>query len=103
MVATLHYDDPYSQSCGMDDLSGAILELLENFYNESEEEPVNVYDMVTTEVEKPLFEIIMKHTNHNQSEATQILGLNRGTFRDKLKKYGMLPSKSSDDSSVTSG
>src|SRR5690625_122571 len=48
------------------------------------------YDMVMTEVEAPLLEIVLKYTRHNQTKAAQVLGLNRGTLRKKLKQYGLL-------------
>jgi Fis family transcriptional regulator len=41
-------------------------------------------------VEAPLLETVMQHTRSNQSKASAMLGLNRGTLRKKLKKYGML-------------
>jgi len=46
--------------------------------------------MVISEVEIPLFEAVMKHTGNNQSKASVMLGLNRGTLRTKLKGYGLL-------------
>jgi len=55
--------------------------------------PLNVYDMVLGEVEKPLLEVVMKHTKGNQSNAAKALGLSRGTLRKKLKIYGMLLKK----------
>jgi len=48
------------------------------------------YQMVLTEVEAPLLEEIMRYTRNNQTKASQMLGLNRGTLRKKLKQYGML-------------
>lgn len=50
----------------------------------------DVYDMVMSEVETPLLEVVMKYTRHNQTKAAQVLGLNRGTLRKKLKQYGLL-------------
>jgi Fis family transcriptional regulator len=32
----------------------------------------------------------MKYCNGNQSEASKMLGLNRGTLRTKLKEYDLL-------------
>ena len=46
------------------------LALLEN------QDPTNLYREVVDEVERPLLEIIMKHTRGNQSKAAQCLGLN---------------------------
>ena len=39
------------------------------------------------EVEKPLFRAVLIYTKGNQSEAAEILGINRGTLRKKLKTY----------------
>ncbi|MEY4590847.1 MAG: hypothetical protein RL497_2923 [Pseudomonadota bacterium] len=50
----------------------------------------NVYEMVLSEVETPLLEVVMKYTRHNQTRAAEVLGLNRGTLRKKLKQYGLL-------------
>jgi len=47
----------------------------------------DLYQLVLSEVEKPLFETVMEHTNNNQSKAAAILGINRGTLRKKLKQY----------------
>jgi Fis family transcriptional regulator len=37
-----------------------------------------------------LLETVMKYTRDNQTKASTVLGLNRGTLRKKLKQYGML-------------
>ena len=49
-----------------------------------------VYQMVLAEVEAPLLEEIMAYTRNNQTKASRMLGLNRGTLRKKLKQYGLL-------------
>ncbi len=49
----------------------------------------NLYDMLLAEVEAPLFKATLDHTNGNQSRAAEILGLNRGTLRKKLKTYDL--------------
>ncbi|MGS2722776.1 DNA-binding transcriptional regulator Fis [Porticoccus sp. GXU_MW_L64] len=49
-----------------------------------------LYDLVISEVEQPLLETVMAYTRNNQSKAAQILGLNRGTLRKKLKQHDLL-------------
>lgn len=64
---------------------------LENYFSQLDSEDVmNVYEMVLNEVEAPLFEAVMKYTRKNQTKASVMLGLNRGTLRKKLKQYDML-------------
>ncbi len=50
----------------------------------------DVYQLVLSEVEAPLMEEVMKYTRDNQTKASTLLGLNRGTLRKKLKQYGLL-------------
>jgi Fis family transcriptional regulator len=50
----------------------------------------DVYQMVLSEVEAPLLEAVLKYTRNNQTRTAQVLGLNRGTLRKKLKQYGLL-------------
>lgn len=49
--------------------------------------PKNVYRMVMDEVERPLFESVMRHCGGNQSRAAEVLGISRGTLRKKLGLY----------------
>lgn len=49
--------------------------------------PNNLYEMVLGEVEAPLLQVVLKHTQGNQSQAAALLGMNRGTLRKKLKQY----------------
>ncbi|MAM87149.1 DNA-binding transcriptional regulator Fis [Allohahella sp. A8] len=50
----------------------------------------DIYNMVLSEVEAPLMEQTLRFTRNNQTRAAEILGLNRGTLRKKLKQYGLL-------------
>ncbi len=51
--------------------------------------PGQLYDLVMREVEEPLFKAVLEYTEGNQSRAADILGMNRGTLRKKLKTYGL--------------
>ena len=53
--------------------------------------PGDLYQLVLGEVEKPLFKAVLDYTNGNQSEAAEILGINRGTLRKKLRIYNLTP------------
>ncbi len=64
---------------------------LTNYFRQLDGQPVtDVYQMVLSEIEAPLFESVMAYTKDNQTKASQVLGLNRGTLRKKLKQYGLL-------------
>ena len=54
------------------------------------EAPAALYDMVISQVEKPLLEVIMKCADNNQTRAAQMLGLNRNTLRKKLRDHGLI-------------
>ena len=59
------------------------------FANLNGHKPGDLYQLVIGEVEKPLFKAVMSYTNGNQSRAAEILGINRGTLRKKLKSYDL--------------
>ena len=64
---------------------------VDNYFSHLDGQHVTgVYDLVLQEVEAPLLEAVMKYTRNNQSRASEVLGLNRGTLRKKLKRYGLL-------------
>ena len=52
-------------------------------------QPSDMYDLVLRQIERPLFEAILEHTKGNQSRAAELLGLNRGTLRKKLRSYDL--------------
>ena len=53
------------------------------------ETPADLYDMVISQIEKPLLEIIMLRAENNQCRAAQMLGINRNTLRKKLRDHGL--------------
>ena len=53
-------------------------------------EPCGVYEMVLTQVEKPMLVCVMDECGGNQSKAAAVLGLNRNTLRKKLIQHGLL-------------
>lgn len=52
--------------------------------------PGDLYELVLSEVERPLLRAVLDYTGGNQSEAALVLGINRGTLRKKLKAYALL-------------
>jgi Fis family transcriptional regulator len=64
---------------------------LENYFATlNGDRPGDLYELVMSEVERPLFKAVMEYTQGNQSQAAGILGINRGTLRKKLKCYELL-------------
>lgn len=64
---------------------------LENYFSDLDGlDTSDLYQMVLAEVEAPLLEAVMRYTSYNQSKASEMLGLNRGTLRKKLKQYDLL-------------
>ncbi len=54
------------------------------------ETPTGVYDMVIGHVERALLVSIMMRADGNQTQAADMLGMNRNTLRTKLTKYKLL-------------
>lgn len=64
---------------------------LRNYFEHLDGQDVtDVYNMVLAEIEAPLLESVMDYVGGNQTRASEVLGLNRGTLRKKLKQYGLL-------------
>lgn len=80
-----------AQSDARDTLRNCVRRSLTDFFRNLDGEPVNeLYDMVLAEMEIPLLEKVLEYTRGNQTRAAEMLGLNRGTLRKKLKQYGLL-------------
>jgi Fis family transcriptional regulator len=55
------------------------------------------YSLLLAEVEAPMLKEIMQYTRNNQTKASMMLGLNRGTLRKKLKQYGLITPEQNKD------
>jgi Fis family transcriptional regulator len=55
-----------------------------------EADPRGLYDMVVQAAEKPLLDVVMRHTQGNQSRAAEWLGINRNTLRRKLLDHRLI-------------
>jgi len=62
----------------------------EYFHTLDGESPSRVYDMVIGHVERAMLASVMERTNGNQTQAADMLGVNRNTLRAKLTKYKLL-------------
>ena len=47
----------------------------------------HLHELIMGGIEKPLVEIVLKETNGNQTQAANILGINRNTLRAKITHY----------------
>ena len=71
-------------------LRDSVKQALRNYLSQLDGQDVNdLYELVLSEVEHPMLDMIMQYTRGNQTRAATMLGINRGTLRKKLKKYGM--------------
>lgn len=72
-------------------LRDSVADAMQQYFEQLDGQPATeVYQMVLTEIEAPLLEAVMRYTRDNQTKASELLGLNRGTLRKKLKQYDML-------------
>ena len=80
--------DPSSQSHS---LRQCVERAMEEYFSHLDGQTcTDLYQLVQQEVEDPLLSAVMKYTRNNQSKASEMLGLNRGTLRKKLKLYDLL-------------
>jgi len=61
--------------------------LNEYFVHLDGEAPDDIYRMVIDNVEKTLFANVMQRAEGNQTQAAEMLGINRTTLRTKLKVH----------------
>jgi Fis family transcriptional regulator len=67
-----------------------VREVMQKYFSDMDgHQPTEVYELILSQIEIPLFESVLDYTGGNVSRAAEILGLNRGTFRNRLRKYDM--------------
>ena len=71
-------------------LANCVKRSLDRYFRDlNGEKTIDLYNMVITDVERPLLEVVMRHAESNQCRAAEILGINRNTLRKKLKLHGL--------------
>ena len=71
-------------------LSDCVEKALTNYFDDLDgHDASDLYELIISQAEKPLFEIVLHHYNDNVSRAAQALGLHRRTVLGRLKKYGI--------------
>lgn len=72
------------------EISTCVRKALDGYFKDLDgEKPCAIYEMVVGCVEKPLLQVILDHSQGNQTRAAEILGLNRNTLRKKMKTHGI--------------
>jgi len=71
-------------------LSDNVREAMEEYFVDLDgHDTGNLYDLFIEQVEIPLFEVVMNNADGNITKASDMLGMNRGTLRTRLRKYGL--------------
>jgi len=71
-------------------LCESVKDAMDKYFSDMDgHEPNNLHELVMAEVEKPLIESVIDNTRGNISHAAKLLGLNRGTLRNRMQKYGL--------------
>jgi len=71
-------------------LSVYVKQSMEIYFSQlSDHDAFNLHALVISEVEKPLLEVALAHSGHNQTKTAKVLGLSRSTLRKKLELYGI--------------
>ncbi len=52
-------------------------------------DPANIYELVLSQTEKPMLEVVLRQAQGNITKSAEMLGINRATLRKKLKKYDL--------------
>jgi Fis family transcriptional regulator len=75
---------------GGNEIGKSVEKSLDEYFRKLDGEPPHgIFDMVITHVERAVIVSVMARTNGNQTQAADMLGMNRNTLRTKLAKYGI--------------
>lgn len=76
---------------GSNEIGRSVEKSLDDYFRKLDGEPPHgVYDMVIAHVERALLESMLERANGNQTQAADMLGMNRNTLRAKLSKYHLI-------------
>ena len=77
--------------CRVQPLRTCVREAVESYFHHLDgQDASGLFALVMAEVEVPLLETVLAHTNRNQSRAAAMLGINRATLRKKLERYNLV-------------
>ena len=73
---------------GNNEIGKVVEKSLDEYFRKLDGEPPHgIYDMVIGNVERSLIASVMERVGGNQTQAADMLGMNRNTLRAKLNKY----------------
>ena len=76
---------------GSNEIGRSVERSLDEYFRRLDgESPSGVYDMVIGHVERAMLCSVMERANGNQTQAADMLGVNRNTLRAKLTKHKLL-------------
>ena len=76
---------------GSNEIGRSVEHSLDEYFRRLDGEPPHgIYDMVIAHVERALLASMLDRSNGNQTQAAEMLGLNRNTLRAKLAKYKLI-------------
>jgi Fis family transcriptional regulator len=71
-------------------LAQCVSQALDGYFSQlGGEDTSNLYQLVLSEVERPMLESVMTYVSGSRTRAARILGMSRGTLRKKLQQYGL--------------
>jgi Fis family transcriptional regulator len=80
-----------AQLNGRNDIGRSVERSLDDYFRKLDGEPPHgVYEMVIAHVERALLASVLARAHGNQTQAADMLGMNRNTLRAKLAKYDLL-------------
>ncbi len=73
------------------EISECVKRSLDRYFKDLDgEKPCAIYDMVLSNIERPMLEVVMREADGNQTVAADMLGINRNTLRRKLVEHKLL-------------
>ncbi len=75
---------------GNNEIGKTVEKSLDEYFRRLDGEPPHgIYDMVINHVERALIASVMDRAGGNQTQAAQLLGINRDQVRYRIEKFGL--------------